>query len=86
MTATTTRPPGATVTPMRAEHAADVLDVYAAGIATGVATSQAQPPTWQEFDAGHLADHRYVALDGDASRCTPRRASGWSARASASDA
>ncbi|WP_087509123.1 GNAT family N-acetyltransferase [Cellulomonas iranensis] len=50
---------------MRDEHAPGVLDAYAAGIATGVATFQAQPPTWQEFDTGHLADHRYVALDGD---------------------
>jgi phosphinothricin acetyltransferase len=65
MTAATTRPPGVTVTPMRDEHAPGVLDVYAAGIATGVATFQAQPPTWEEFDAGHLPDHRYVALDDD---------------------
>jgi phosphinothricin acetyltransferase len=65
MTAATTRPPGVTVTPMRDEHAAGVLDVYAAGIATGVATFQAQPPTWEEFDAGHVPDHRFVALDGD---------------------
>ncbi|UCN16432.1 N-acetyltransferase family protein [Cellulomonas iranensis] len=50
---------------MRDEHAPGVLDAYATGIATGVATFQAQPPTWQEFDTGHLADHRYVALDGD---------------------
>ncbi len=56
---------GVTVAAMRDQHAAGVLAVYADGIATGVATFQAQPPTWQEFDAGHLADHRFVALDGD---------------------
>jgi len=50
---------------MRTEHAASVLDVYAAGIATGTATFQAEPPTWAEFDAGHLPGHRLVALDGD---------------------
>nr|WP_318987648.1 GNAT family N-acetyltransferase [Cellulomonas iranensis] len=58
-------PAGVTVAAMRDEHAPGVLDAYATGIATGVATFQAQPPTWQEFDTGHLADHRYVALDGD---------------------
>jgi phosphinothricin acetyltransferase len=50
---------------MRAAHADAVLDVYAAGIATGTATFQAEPPTWAEFDAGHLPGHRLVALDGD---------------------
>ncbi|MBU5421991.1 GNAT family N-acetyltransferase [Cellulomonas hominis] len=50
---------------MRAAHADAVLDVYAAGIATGTATFQAEPPTWAEFDAGHRPGHRLVALDGD---------------------
>lgn len=62
MTATST---DVTVAPMRAEHAGAVLAVYAAGIATGSATFQAEVPTWEEFDAGHLPGHRLVALDGD---------------------
>ena len=57
--------PGPVLAPMRAAHADAVLDVYAAGIATGTATFQAEPPTWAEFDAGHLPGHRLVALDGD---------------------
>jgi len=56
---------GVTGAPMHGGHAAAVLDIYAAGIATGTATFQAQPPTWDDFDAGHLAEHRFVALDGD---------------------
>lgn len=57
--------PGPALAPMRAAHADAVLDIYAAGIATGTATFQAEPPTWVEFDAGHLPGHRLVALDGD---------------------
>lgn len=62
MSATTA---GVTLVPMRPEHAGAVLDVYAAGIATGTATFQADAPTWDEFDSGHLPDHRFVALGGD---------------------
>lgn len=62
MTATVT---GLTVAPMRAEHADAVLTIYAAGIATGTATFQSEAPSWEEFDAGHLTEHRLVALDGD---------------------
>ncbi|MCC2319643.1 GNAT family N-acetyltransferase [Cellulomonas xiejunii] len=51
------------VAPMRPAHASAVLDVLAAGIATGLATFEPQPPTWDEFDAGHLPEHRFVALD-----------------------
>jgi phosphinothricin acetyltransferase len=54
------------LSPMTAVHADGVLDVYRAGIATGTATFQAQAPTWPEFDGGHLPEHRFVALDGDA--------------------
>jgi phosphinothricin acetyltransferase len=60
MSATTA---GVTLAPMRPEHAGAVLDVYAAGIATGTATFQAEAPTWDEFDSGHLPGHRFVALD-----------------------
>ncbi|WHP19482.1 GNAT family N-acetyltransferase [Cellulomonas sp. ES6] len=50
---------------MQPEHAQAVLGIHASGIATGTATFQSNPPTWDEFDAGHLAEHRFVALDGD---------------------
>ncbi|WP_169165477.1 GNAT family N-acetyltransferase [Cellulomonas taurus] len=56
---------GVRIAAMGPEHAAAVLDIYTAGIATGTATFQSQAPTWDEFDTGHLPAHRFVALDGD---------------------
>jgi phosphinothricin acetyltransferase len=53
------------VAPMRDQHAGQVLDIYRLGIATGDATFEDQPPTWERFTAGRLAEHRFVALDGD---------------------
>jgi phosphinothricin acetyltransferase len=35
--------------------------IYAEGIATGNATFETEPPSWPEFDAGRLPDHRFVA-------------------------
>jgi len=37
--------------------------IYAEGIATGHATFDAEPPTWETFDAGKLPDLRLVATD-----------------------
>ena len=37
--------------------------IYAEGIATGNATFETEPPTWEEFDAGRLAEHRLVAVE-----------------------
>ena len=51
--------------PMTADHWPQVRDIYAAGIATGNATFESEPPTWQKFDAGKLEAHRLVALDDD---------------------
>ena len=43
-----------------------VAAVFAEGIATGLATFETAAPTWEEWDAGHLRDHRFVAeLDGE---------------------
>lgn len=75
MTATDTR---VRLEPMTAGHAEAVLSIYAAGIATGHATFQAQAPTWEEFDAGHLPDHRLVAVDDR------RRPLGWVAASAVS--
>ncbi|MFI2708216.1 GNAT family N-acetyltransferase, partial [Nocardioides sp. CER28] len=52
--------------------------IYAAGIATGDATFETTPPTWEAFDAGKLPGHRWVALDGG-------RVLGWVAVSSVSD-
>ena len=60
------------------EHAEQVLDIYRLGIATGEATFETEPPTWEHFTSTHLTDHRYVALDGD-------RVLGWVACTPVSD-
>jgi L-amino acid N-acyltransferase YncA len=39
--------------------------IYAEGIATGDATFETAPPSWEEFDSGRLADHRLLAIEGD---------------------
>jgi phosphinothricin acetyltransferase len=49
-----------------------VSEIYAEGIATGEATFETEPPTWNEFDAGRLPGHRLVAVDGN-------RVVGWAA-------
>jgi L-amino acid N-acyltransferase YncA len=38
--------------------------IYAEGIATGHATFEAEPLTWDDFDAGKLASLRFVAIEG----------------------
>jgi phosphinothricin acetyltransferase len=49
---------------MSAEHWPGVERIYAAGIATGHATFEDQPPaTWATFDRAKLPEHRLVALD-----------------------
>jgi L-amino acid N-acyltransferase YncA len=51
------------IRPMAAEDWPAVEAIYAAGIATGDATFENAPPSWEEFDAGRLPGHRLVALD-----------------------
>jgi L-amino acid N-acyltransferase YncA len=55
-----------TIAPMTAAHAADVLRIYQQGIDEGNATFETTAPTWDVFDAGKMAEHRFVALDADA--------------------
>jgi phosphinothricin acetyltransferase len=40
-----------------------VEEIYAQGIATGDATFETAPPSWEEFNATRLPAHRFVALD-----------------------
>jgi L-amino acid N-acyltransferase YncA len=54
-----------TIEPMTAEHAPAVLAIYQEGIEDGDATFEQSAPTWAQFDAGRLADHRFVAVDDD---------------------
>ena len=43
-----------------------VAAVFADGIATGRATFETDVPSWEEWDAAHLPEHRFVAeLDGE---------------------
>lgn len=49
-----------------------VSRIYANGIATRLATFETEPPTWDEFDAGRLAEHRLTAVLGG-------RIVGWAA-------
>jgi phosphinothricin acetyltransferase len=53
------------VTAMLPAHADAVLAIYQQGIDGGDATFATEAPTWAEFDAGHLPEHRFVAVDGD---------------------
>jgi phosphinothricin acetyltransferase len=53
-----------TIRPMTAADADAVLRVYQAGIDTGNATFETAAPSWEDFDARRLADHRLVAVDG----------------------
>jgi len=70
---------GLRIVPLAAEHWADVERIYAAGIATGHATFEAAPPTWESFDAAKVREHRLVALDDDG------RVLGWAAASAVSD-
>lgn len=50
---------------MTADHAEAVLSIYQEGIDDGEATFETSVPTWSDFDAAKLDDHRLVALDAD---------------------
>lgn len=55
-----------------------VRDIYAAGLATGLAAFQLKPPLWKDWDRGHLPSARLVAsVDG--------RVAGWAALAPVAD-
>jgi L-amino acid N-acyltransferase YncA len=44
-------------------HWPEVRRIFAEGIATGHATFESEPPTWDGFDSGRLAHSRLVAVD-----------------------
>ncbi|MFE9202524.1 GNAT family N-acetyltransferase [Micromonospora sp. NPDC007230] len=54
-----------TVRPMTADDADRVLAIYQAGLDSGNASFETTAPTWAAFDAGKLAEHRFVAIDAD---------------------
>lgn len=52
-----------TIRPMQVEDWPSVESIYRDGIATGNATFEAEPPSWEEFDRGKLTAGRLVAVD-----------------------
>ncbi|MCM6762679.1 GNAT family N-acetyltransferase [Rathayibacter sp. ZW T2_19] len=50
---------------MLPEDWAAVETIYREGIATGHATFEAEPPTWEAFDAGKLDVGRLAAVEGE---------------------
>lgn len=67
------------VVPLSPRHWPEVERIYRAGIAGGHATFESEPPTWEAFDGGRLAAHRYVAV-GDGGDVL-----GWVAGSAVSD-
>ncbi|HEX7003496.1 MAG TPA: GNAT family N-acetyltransferase [Trueperaceae bacterium] len=51
--------------PMSPSHWPRVSTIYAEGIATGQATFQTEIPSWEEWDASHLAACRLVLFEDD---------------------
>ncbi len=70
---------GVRIEPMLPEHAEQVLEIYQVGLDTGNASFETAAPSWERWDAGHLPDHRLVALDSDG------RVLGWVALSPVSD-
>jgi L-amino acid N-acyltransferase YncA len=68
-----------TITLTRPEHVAEVLAIYQAGIDEGNATFETTAPTWDQFDAAKLPDHRHTALDAEG------HVLGWTAATAAFD-
>ncbi|WP_328851284.1 GNAT family N-acetyltransferase [Micromonospora globbae] len=54
-----------TVRRMTGDDADRVLAIYQAGLDGGNASFETVAPTWAAFDAGKLAEHRFVAVDPD---------------------
>ncbi|MGL5859098.1 MAG: GNAT family N-acetyltransferase [Angustibacter sp.] len=67
------------VVPLAVGHWPQVEAIYAEGIATGHATFEAEPPTWDAFDRGKLPDLRWVAVDDSGTVL------GWAAASRVSD-
>jgi phosphinothricin acetyltransferase len=69
---------GVAIAAMTPEDWEDVRRIYAEGIATGNATFETEPPSWESWDAAHRKDCRLVARDGSS-------VVGWAALSRVSD-
>ncbi|MFD9304808.1 GNAT family N-acetyltransferase [Streptomyces sp. NPDC060048] len=67
------------VEPLTPAHAECVLAIYQAGIEERNATFETSAPSWAEFDAARLPEHRFGAVDPDGSLL------GWVAASKVSD-
>ncbi|WP_411111104.1 GNAT family N-acetyltransferase [Streptomyces sp. c-19] len=67
------------VVPLTADHADEVVAIYQAGIDEGDATFETTAPTWEQFDAAKLPEHRFAAVDASG------RVLGWVAATKVSD-
>jgi L-amino acid N-acyltransferase YncA len=56
---------GPAIARMTDDHATAVLAIYQAGIDDGDATFEPSAPSWAEFDASRLPEHRFLALGTD---------------------
>jgi L-amino acid N-acyltransferase YncA len=63
---------------LRPQDWPDVLRIYEEGMLTGNATFETQLPSWEAWDAGHLAEHRLVVTLDD-------EVVGWAALSPTSD-
>jgi L-amino acid N-acyltransferase YncA/protein-tyrosine-phosphatase len=82
------------IEPLVPEDWPEVAAIYAEGIATGNATFETAPPTWERWDVSHLADHRLVArvaaggsgaAPGPGGALRPGEVVAWAALAPVSD-
>ena len=71
--------PSVQVVPLQVGHWPQVRDIFAAGIGTGQATFEPEPPSWAAFDASKLPAQRLVALDSSGTVL------GWAAASTVSD-
>ncbi|MEU3445631.1 N-acetyltransferase family protein [Streptomyces thermolilacinus] len=69
----------ALVVPLTPAHADEVIAIYQAGIDEGDATFETAAPTWEQFDAAKLPEHRFAAVDETG------RVLGWVAATKVSD-
>jgi L-amino acid N-acyltransferase YncA len=73
---------------LRPEDWPVVAAIYAEGIATGNATFETAPPTWERWDSSHLAGHRLVARAASGNGApggAPGEVLAWAALAPVSD-
>ncbi|QEH92165.1 N-acetyltransferase [Dermacoccus abyssi] len=73
------------IVPMRPEHWPQVAAIYSEGIATGHATFEAEPPSWEQFDADKARVHRWVAVDEARHANGENAVLGWAAASPVSD-